>query len=223
MREVEEELSYDRMMGFVRTHGRKLALGLGVGLAALAGGLWYQGHLATVAGTQGEQYADALKELAPGGTPANVAAKLTPLVATGNEGYRASAKLLKAAIAQEKGDTKTAIAGFKDVAADTSLDQTWRDLATIRQTAAEYDALTPDVVIDRLKPLAVTGKPWFGSAGEMMGMAYVKQNKPDLAAKLFADIAKDKTVPDSIAGRARQMAASLGVDVLSDEAKDRPE
>jgi len=64
----------------------------------------------------------------------------------------------------------------------------------------------------------VPGNPWFGSAGELVAMAYLRQNKPDLAGPLFAALAKDKTVPDSIRQRARQMAGALGVDAVDDVA-----
>ena len=225
LREVDEELNRDRMMGFFRNHGRKVLLAVVAALVALGGWLWWQNHQADVAGQQGEQLSAAIKDLSEGNQK-DVAAKLAPLAANGTEGYRASAKLLSAAMALEKGDAKAAIEGFKAVAADTSLDENWRNVALLRQTAAEYDSIAPDVVIDRLKPLAVAGKPWFGTAGEMIGMAYIKQNKPDLAAKMFADMAKDKTVPESITARARQMAASLGVDVPIDapkDTKDKPE
>lgn len=215
LREVDEELSYDRLMGFLRHYGRLVLIVIGVGLAGLAGSLWWQGHQADIAGQQGEQLSGVIKDLSSGKAD-GVAAKLAPLAANGNEGYRASAKLLAASIAQERGDLPTAIAGFKAVAADSSLDQNWRDVALLRQTAAEYDTLAPDVVIDRLKALAIPGKPWFGSAGEMVAIAYIRQNKPNLAAPLFAQIARDKSVPPSIADRARQMASSLGVDVSAD-------
>ncbi len=215
LREVDEELGYDRLMGFIRNYGRLVLIAIGVALAGLAGGMWWQSHQTDVAGQQGEQLTAALKDLSSGNQAA-VAAKLKPLADTGNDGYRASAKLLAASMAQDKGDLPTAIAGFKALAADTSVDQNWRDVALVRQTAAEYDTLAPDVVIDRLKLLSQPGKPWFGTAGEMVGMAYLKQNKPDQAGKLFAQIAQDKTVPQSIAGRARQMASSLGVDLPAD-------
>lgn len=215
LREVDEELGYDRLMGFLRAYGRTVLIVIGVGLAGLAGSLWWQSHQADVAGQQGEQLSAAIKDVASGKAD-GVPAKLTSLATNGSEGYRASAKLLAAAIAQEKGDMPTAIAGFKAVAADTSLDQNWRDVALVRQTAAEYDTLAPDVVIDRLKGLAIPGRPWFGTAGELVGIAYLKQNKPNLAGPLFAQIARDKTIPPSVADRARQMATSLGVDVPTD-------
>ena len=219
LREVDEELSYDRLMGFARSYGRTVLIIIGLGLAGLAGGLWWHSHQADVAGQQGEQLSAAIKDLSAGKAD-GVSAKLAPLLANGNEGYRASAKLLTASMAQEKGDLAGAIAGFKAVAADTNLDQNWRDVALVRQTAAEYDTLAPDVVIDRLKGLSIPGKPWFGTAGEMVAIAYLKQNKPNLAAPLFAEIARDKTIPPSIADRARQMATSLGADVPIDS-KDK--
>jgi hypothetical protein len=71
-------------------------------------------------------------------------------------------------------------------------------------------------VIQRLKPLAVSGNPWFGSAGEMVAIAYLKQQKPELAAPVFAAMAKDQQVPRSIRSRATQMAGALGVDAVQD-------
>ena len=65
-----------------------------------------------------------------------------------------------------------------------------------------------------MKPLAVAGDPWFGSAGEMTAIAYMKMSKPDLAGPIFAAMAKDKTVPQTIRSRARQMAGLLGIDAI---------
>lgn len=211
LREVEDELSYDRLLGFFRTYGKALMAGLVAGLLGYAGFIYWNIHKAEEAGVQGEQLSAAIQDLGSG-TTNGVAAKLAPLASQGNEGYRASAKLLSAAMAQEKGDLPTAIAGFKAVADDTSLHQNWRDAGLIRQTMAEYDTLSPDVVIARMQPLAVSGKPWFGVAGEMQAMAYLKQHKPAQAGPIFAAIAKDTTQPDSLRARAQQMAAGLGFD-----------
>jgi len=76
--------------------------------------------------------------------------------------------------------------------------------------------LPPQQIIDRLKPLATPGNPWFGSAGEMVGMAYLKQNKRNLAGPLFAAIAKDEDVPQTLRSRARQLAGLLGYDAVTD-------
>jgi hypothetical protein len=82
--------------------------------------------------------------------------------------------------------------------------------------ATDFDAMKPEDAIARLKPLAVPGNPWFGSAGELVAAAYLKQGKKDLAGPLFASIAKDQTVPRSLRSRARQMAGQLGFDAVTD-------
>ena len=63
-----------------------------------------------------------------------------------------------------------------------------------------------------MQPLTQAGNPWFGSAGEMTALAMIKQGKKQQAGQLFATIAKDKTVPQSIRDRSIQIAGSLGVD-----------
>jgi hypothetical protein len=72
--------------------------------------------------------------------------------------------------------------------------------------------LKPEDVIARLQPMAKAGNPWFGSAGEMTALAYLKQGKNAEAGKLFAAIAADNQVPNSIRARAVQIAGTLGVD-----------
>jgi hypothetical protein len=67
-------------------------------------------------------------------------------------------------------------------------------------------------VIARLEPLAKPGEPWFGSAGEMTALALIKQGKKQEAGQLFATIAKDNGVPETIRTRAVQVAGTLGVD-----------
>src|SRR3546814_4525580 len=74
------------------------------------------------------------------------------------------ARYTEADILLQKNDLNGAAAKFGSIAQDQSLAESFRDLALIRQTAAEYDSLKPDVVISRLRGLAVKGGPWFGSA-----------------------------------------------------------
>src|SRR3546814_17664152 len=96
--------------------------------------------------------------------------------------------------------------------------EAYRNLALVRQTALQFDSLKPAQVIARMKPLAIVGGPWFASAGEMTAIAYLNDNKPDLAGPLFAAIAKDKDAPASARSRAAQMAVALGIDVAPAQA-----
>lgn len=221
-REVDDALRADAAMDAVRRWGIPVGAALVAGLIGLGGWLWYDTHQANQRGIQGESMTQVLDQVEAQRT-ADVAAPLGALIKNGTPGYKATAQLLQAGIAQDqaKGDaTRLAkVAGdFAAVASDSAAPQALRDLASIREVAIRFDAMAPQQVVDRLKPLAVPGNPWFGSAGELVAMAYLRQNKPDLAGPLFAALAKDKTVPDSIRQRARQMAGALGVDAVGDVA-----
>ena len=90
--------------------------------------------------------------------------------------------------ALQQGNRKLASTIYAEVAADTDLAKPYRDLALVRGTALEFDTLKPDEVIARLQPLAVAGEPFFGSAGEMIGMALLaKGQKPRRGAIVRQD------------------------------------
>jgi hypothetical protein len=139
-------------------------------------------------------------------------AALKALGASHEEGYRVASRLLAADLALRRQDTRAAIAGFGAIATDASLAQPYRDLALVRQTALEFDQLPSATVIARMKPLAVPGGAWLGSAGEMLAAAYMREGKPQLAGPVFGMIAKDDKAPPTLRQRAVQMAAMLGTD-----------
>ena len=218
LREVDEALRQDQMAGIVQNYGKQLLIGVVVILLALGGWFWYRHMQAEEAGVRGEEMTAAL-DAVRNNNLAGAANALTKLETADQPGYRAAAQMLEAGIKQERDDPKGAAALFAKVAGDDSLPQPLRDLALIRQTAAEYDSLKPEDVIARLKPLAVPGNPWFGSAGEMVAIAHMRMNKPDLAGPLFQKLADDKQVPETIRSRARQLAGVMGVDAVDDPGK----
>ena len=124
--------------------------------------------------------------------------------------------MLQASIAMQEGRIDDAVAFYAQVAADEDAAPVLRDLASIREITANYDQRDPDEVIDRLKSLAVPGNPWFGSAGELVAMAYLEKGQRDQAGTLFGELAKSEEVPESLRSRARQMAGLLGVDAIDD-------
>lgn len=212
MREVDEAVRQDQLLTFWQRFGRWIVAAVVIGLVTFAAWLYWQHYSATQSQAVSEEMDKVISAAAGGGTPD--AKQLDTLTDASQPGFRASAQLVKAGVAARKGDNKAAIAAYKAMAADSSLDQPYRDLALIRQTTLEFETLQPQQVVDRLKPLAVEGAPWFGSAGELVAISYMKMRKPDLAGPLFAAMAKDATVPQSIRSRARQMAGLLGIDAV---------
>lgn len=208
IREVDEELRRDRLVTFWVRYGRALIAAIVVGLAILGGWLIWEDQKAKQASADSEILDEAVRQ-ASSGNAAQALKSLETLKASSSEGYRATALLTEAAIKLQKQDLDGAAKIYARVAADESLPKPWRDLALVRQTTVQYDRLAPDEVIARLSPLAVKGNPWFGSAGELVAIAYMKKQRIADAAKMFDGIAADPNVPESIRGRAGNMAASL--------------
>jgi hypothetical protein len=221
MREVDEALRQDELAGFFERYGKPLIAAVVLGLAAFGGYLWWQDDQLQKAQKRGEDFIIALDDI-EANRLAEADAKLNALASEGSSGSAVSAKLLRAGIALEQERTKDAVRLYAEVAADSDAPQPYRDLATVREVAANFDNMKPELVIARLKPLAVPGKPWFGVAGELVGMAYLKQGKKDLAGPLFGKIAKDEELPETLRQRARQLASSLGVDAVDDVVEDKP-
>ena len=212
-REVDEELRRDQLAEIGRRYGLAIIAGVILLVAAIGAGFYWKHSQDVAAGERGEALTKAFDDIQTGQIK-KAQPVLDTLIAEGSDGYRAAALLTKAAVAVQQGKDAEAVAGYKAVAEDTDFAQPYRDLALVRQTAVEFDTLTPDAVVARLKPLAAAGNPWFGSAGEMVAIAHMKQGKPQLAAPIFAALAKDQTVPQSIRARAIQMAGALGVDAI---------
>jgi hypothetical protein len=214
MREVDEEVRKERIGNLWKRYGLIAAVLVVLGLAALGGFLWWQQHERNVAGAQGEMLTQALRDIGGARAPA-AQAKLQQIADSKIEGYEATAKLTLAAVALDKGDTRGAIAQYATVASDNGFARPFRDLALLRQTTIEFDTLAPQAVVDRLKPLAVAGNPWFGSAGEMVALSYIKLNKRDLAGSLLQKIVADDTVPASLRSRAQRLAGTLGIETVA--------
>jgi hypothetical protein len=214
VKEVDENLRRDRINDFFKENGSWLIAGLILFLAACGGLIWYQQYRENRTEAQVEQLAQIYKAIAVGNT-SKVPQQLDELSTSGSKAVRASALFTRAAFAVQENDNKLAIATYKKVRDDSSLPDAYRNAALVRETALEFDQLDPQQVIAQLAPIAKPGNPWFGSAGEMTALALIKAGKTKQAGELFAMLAKDKSVPESIRNRSIQISGSLGADASS--------
>lgn len=212
LREVDDELRRDHMQKLVRHYGRIALVVVVVLLAALAGFLYWRAETQKTAEKQGEEMAALIGDV-QANRKTEAGKKIDALVADGGAGYRVSALLTKATLAADSGDTKAAVGIYAGIVADEDAAQPFRDVALIRQTLLEYDKLTPQQVIDRLKPLAVEGNAFFGTAGELTAIAMIQANRAAEGSRLLAAVARDKTVPATVRTRAARLATSMGVNV----------
>lgn len=216
MREVDEEVRKAQAVEFWQRWGKWIAGLVILGLAAFGGWLYWSNAQTATAEQEGEALARLLEDL-NAGTPDDIDGRLEPLASSDRTLIRAEAQLTQAALALQNQDLAGAIALYAGIVADTNLPQQFRDLALIRQTAVEFEDMEPQAVIDRLAGLAVPGNPWFGSAGELIAAAMLAAGNKERAGALFAQIANDDTVPETLRTRSVQMAGVLDVDAVPDE------
>ncbi len=211
LREVDEALREEQLVNAFKRYAVPVGAALTVGLLALGGYLYWENSQRTAAAQWSERTIMAQDRLEAG--QVDPAVKDLELIAReGGDGNRAAALMQLSGIAAQQGKTDEAAKKFAAIAADQKIPQPFRDLALLRQVTLQFDSMKPEDVIAKLKPLAVPGNAWFGSAGELVGMAYLEQGKPELAGALFAQVGKDKNVPTTIRSRMRQLASGLGFD-----------
>jgi hypothetical protein len=211
LREVDENLRRDQLQDIARKYGAWIIAGVVLLLAATGGWIYWQNRQEKASAEQSEVLAQIYTDIGAGKL-ATIPQRLDSLAGQTNGALRASAMLTRAAVALEQNDRAVATAKFREIAADDDLPQPYRDLAVIRSTTIEFDTIRPEQVVARMRPLTKPGNPWFGSAGELTAMALIKQGKKLEAGRLFAAIAADQQVPESIRARSVQIAGTLGVD-----------
>lgn len=211
LREVDDALREEQVLNTFKRYGKPVGAAIAAGLLAL-GGYLYWDHTDKLAKASYSERLTIAMDLIEAGRLAEGEKDLEAIAKEAKDGPRAVALMQLAAIAAQKGDTAGAAMRFADIAADKDVPQVYRDLATVREVTIRFDTMKPEDVVAKLKPIAVPGNAYFGSAGELVGMAYLEMGKPDEAGKLFAEIGKDEKVPGTLRSRMRQLAGGLGFD-----------
>lgn len=211
LREVDEGVRREQLLTAWQRYGKIGVVVLVLGLAALAGWLWWRDQAGVKAGVAGEDFARATEQLDVG-EAARARPVLAQLANDGPGGYAPLAQMALASDAVASGDVSRAVKLLDAVAADAKVPQPLRDAALIKSVRLGFDTLPPAAVIARLQPLVVPGDPWFATAAEMTALAHLKAGKPDAAKPLLTAIVIGEANPPSQRGRAAQLALSLGVD-----------
>lgn len=214
LREVDENLRRDQAADFAKTYGKWLVAAVVLFLAAVGGWLFWENRQQQQTAAQSEELMSIYNDIASGRTK-QAQARLAPLKDSGNDIVSSLALLTEAAMALDRNDRNAALANYRAIADDKGMPESYRNLSLIRATALEFDTMKPEQVIARLEPLAKPGNPWFGTAGEMTAMAYLKQGQKEKAGRLFAAVAADPQVPETLRNRAVQVAATLGIEATA--------
>ncbi|MEL7189255.1 MAG: tetratricopeptide repeat protein [Pseudomonadota bacterium] len=218
IREIDEAVRKDDAVQFAQKYGLVIGGLIAVLLLGLGGYLFWDSQNESRLEEQSEAIVAALDSVQAGDYAA-ADEKVAPLVDSEEAGVRTTAKLLQAAAALEQEDVAKASEIYAQIAADTEAPPALRDLALIREVSANFDESDPADVIAKLAGLAQPGNAFFGSAAELTAIAHLEAGNEAEAGALFAQIAKDEELPETLRSRARQMAGLLGVDAIEDVEK----
>ena len=206
-REIDEELRRDNLLKLWQQYG-KYVIAIAVLALAIAGGfVGWRSHQESERRAQGQRYSNALT-LAREGKDGE-AAKLFALLAQEGGGYSALAAFEEAELLAKSGDKHAAIEVYDRLAAASSIDPEFRDLAvllSIMHGLADGDATA---AIERLQPLTANGKPWRVSALDLTAAAKLKAGDRSGALAIYKELADDPSVPQGLRARAAEMVAAL--------------
>src|SRR5688500_6502704 len=172
------------MNRLVARYGWAIIAGIVLFLGAIGGWIWWQNRQQEKAAEQGEALISALDSIEAGNAKA-AEPKIAQLSDSGSGGYRLAALFTRANSQLQAGNRAAALATLRAIAADEEAAEPYRQAALVRQTALEFDTLQPQVVVQRLGALARPDQAWFGSAGEMVAVAYLKLGQQQRAGQLF--------------------------------------
>lgn len=135
---------------------------------------------------------------------------LDRIVDKGSDGYVTLAKMKKASVLINSGETEKGLAIYLDLEKN-AIDQSFRDISTILYVMNSMDKKDPDKLLEKIKKLE-SSNVWKSSALEMKAFLYLKMNNKEEAKEIFQSILDLPSSPSSLANRAKNM-----IEFLKDE------
>ncbi len=205
--EVTEEVRRDRLYAVFRRYGW-----IAVVLVALTvgGAAWTEWSKAQ-ARAQAQVFGDAVLGALDANDPGARRAALEKVAATGEQ-----TAVLNLLIASDPSENRDAtLAALDKAAADVSLPQIYRDLATLRRVivaGADMPAAERKAALDAIAP---PGRAFRTLALEQMAYLMVEAGESEDAIAAFRALTEDQEAPDGLRERASQMIMALGGTVVA--------
>ena len=204
-REIDEEVRRENFKKLWDRYGTVVVAALVILVLAVAGWRGYEWWQSREAARTGAQFEAAIT-LAEQGKHAEAQAAFARIAAEGTGGYRVLARLREAAeLAQT--DAAAAVAAYDRLAADTGLDPTLRELATLHAGALLVDSASYEEVAGKLEPLTAGERTFRHSAREYLALSAWRGGKADEARRWIEAISADPETPPAIRSRSEMLSA----------------
>jgi hypothetical protein len=206
--EVDEEVRRDRMETLWKRFSPFIIGAVAILLLAVAGHQVWKHFEDEKAAAAGAAFSAALTQ-AQTGKQVEAAQTLADLAKTAPKGFAQLARFQQAAVLIEAKDIPGAIAVYDGIAADSSADARFRDLARYLAAFHGLDSLEPDVLRQKLAGI-VADSPWYANARELQALVDLKAGNTEAARRQLTALADDPLVPAGLRGRAAELLAALG-------------
>jgi hypothetical protein len=198
-REVDEELRREQFKKLWERYGI-LIIALAVLFVGAVGGWrayqWWEAKKAAEAGAAFEMAV----VMADQGKHAEAEAAFAKIAAESTSNYRVLAKLREASTLGRR-DPKAAVAIYDSLIADRSLDQTQRDLASLRAGYLLVDTASYDELKPRLEAAAAAGRPFRHSARALLALSAWRSNNLAEMRRWSAVVIADTETPSNTRGQ----------------------
>ncbi len=205
MSEIESDLREDQFRKIWNRFGTLIIASGVVLILGVAGYQLWRGYETRERDVLANRYDAAVTQFDAG--KYDVAAKeFADIANKKGEGYAALARLQEAASKLQQGDKAGAIAAYKALGEDKSIDPVLRDLGTILRVMHALDTEDPKTLEAALGPLLAPGTTYYHSALELGALLAAKQGDKTRAVQLAEQITNDPAAPAGVRERAQDLA-----------------
>ena len=210
IREVDEELRRENWEVLWKKYGKLViaaAVALVLGTAGVVGWREYDRSQRRAAG---DGFGAVIAQVENTKEPAQAADLLAAYIPEAPDGYATLARMREAKLRADAGDSAAAIALYDALAADSSVEPLFRDLAALYSVRMQIEGGDAAALGARLAPLAQDGNPWRYTAREMQAVLALASGDLAGAREIFTRLADDMDTPDSLRTRATEMLRAMG-------------
>jgi hypothetical protein len=211
--EIDDEVRRERFLQFWQRY-QVLILGAAVliilGVAGWRGYLWWETRNAAEAGAKFE----AAMTLATDGKHAEAEKAFAAIGKTGSGSYRTLARL-RAASELAASDRAAAVKLYDSIAADSSVQSTFRELARLHGAMLLLDTAKFSDMKERLEPLASASQPFHHTARELLAFAAWRVGDTAALKKWVEAIVTDPQSPSGTRSRAEMLLTLAAPDLKS--------
>jgi hypothetical protein len=205
--EVDEDLRREQVKRFWERYSIFVIAGALLIVASVGGWRAYQ-YFETEKAIKASAAFDAASELADQNKHVEAEAAFTKLAGTAPSGYRTLARL-RAAAELAGSDGPAAAKRYDEIAADRSVSQADRDLATVRAAALLLESASYPDMVQRLEPASGGTATYRHTARELLALSAWRANDVVATRRWLDLIITDAETPSTLRSRADVLQALL--------------